>query len=347
MHLHHRSHRLPTLLAAGALVAAPAALGLTSATADPVPGGPFVCGSQPIKLNGLTSNAELTKRLHGLAERRPVLDLSVAGESVAGRPIHLAKVGTGPRTLLFATQQHGDEPLGTEAALAYLDEITGNSPAAKALREEVTVLVVPRVNPDGFERYQDPDFEDGIDPRRNDNNLDLNRLYGPDADPDPATAPEVVAVESVVEEHQPDLIVDYHHQVTYQTEDGAMATMSVLWSTNPRVAPDVADDGRRAAAVVGASLARNGHATVTLYPRSDTSTTARNGLGLDGYPTLLVEQRGQQDTGQKSHGILVREALTSMRGLVDSVADGSFDATDPAAADALPERGERVDGRCE
>lgn len=136
-----------------------------------------------------------------------------------------------------------------------LNELAQLGPNARALRDEVTLLVVPRVNPDGFERYQDPDFEDGIDPRHNDSNLDLNRLYGPDADADPTTAPEVVAVESVVEAHQPDLIVDYHHQVTYQTEDGAMVTMSALWSTNPRVATEVADDGRRAAAVVGDSLA--------------------------------------------------------------------------------------------
>lgn len=44
---------------------------------------------------------------------------------------------------------------------------------------------------------------------------------------------------------------------------------------------------------------------------------------------------------------MVSEALTSMRGLVESVADGSFDATDPAAADKLPNRGDSVDGHCE
>lgn len=256
-------------------------------------------------------------------------------------------MGTGERTLLVVTQQHGDEPMGTEAALQLLKQVSGNDRAARALREQVTLLVMPRVNPDGWERYQDRDFEDGIDPRRNSNNIDLNRLYGPDADPDPSLAPEVVTVESVVAEHQPDLVLDYHHQVTYQTEEGRMATMSVLWSTNPDVVPSVADDGRRTAAVVGDSLAGNGHATVTLYPRSDTATTARNGLGLEGYPTLLVEQRGQQEAGQKGHGVLVREALTSMCGVVGSFADGSFDAVDPAAADALPERGDRVDAGCE
>ncbi|MCM0622283.1 M14 family zinc carboxypeptidase [Nocardioides bruguierae] len=333
------------LLAAAAVLAAPLTAFVAPAAADPVPGGPWNCG-EAVPLSGLLSHEELQQRLTSLAERRDALDLDVVGESLDGRPLYSAVVGDGPRTLAILTQQHGDEPMGTEAAVAFLREISADTPQAAALREAVTVVVVPRINPDGFERYTDEDFRDGIDPRRNSADLDLNRLWGPDADPDPATAPEVAAVEAVLAEHQPDLVVDYHHQVTYRTDEGDMATMSVLWSTHPDVDPAVAADGRRAAAVVGAALERDGHATVTRYPESDTSTTARNGLGLDGYPALLIEQRGQQEAGQKNRGALVREALTSMQGITEALADGSFDATDPAAADALPARGERVDG-CE
>lgn len=354
-----RAARRRTTLAAGLLLPALAATAtagpLAPASADPVPGGPFVCESQPIRLDGLTSNAELVAELERLAAQRPgVVDLEVVGRSVTGRPLHLARVGDGPRTLMVVTQVHGDEPMGTEAALQLLRTVSGPGPEAARLREQVTLVVLPRTNPDGWERYQDPGFAEGIDPRRNESDLDLNRLFGPTVDPDPVLAPEVVAVEEAVARFRPDLLLDYHHQVTYQTEAGRMVSMSVLWATPSqadrdryRFDPEVAADGRRAAVLVRDTVERIGHATVTQYPVSPTVTTARNGLALEGTPTLLVEQRGQQDTGQKGHGVLVREALASMRGVLDAFADGSFDEVDPAAADTLPARGRSIDGACE
>lgn len=338
---------VPTL-AAGLSVGAATTAGAAPAaggTAQAVPGGPWVCGTQPIQLTGLHSNAELAAELDRLAARHPgTVDVARIGRSVEGRPIDAVTVGHGRKTLLVLTQVHGDEPVGTEAALALLRQAAAPTPAGAALRDGVTLVVVPRINPDGWERYQDRDFADGLDPRRNSNDIDLNRTFGP-SEIDLALAPEAAAVQELVADTDPDLILDFHHQVSY-ANDAGLVTMSVLWGTHPDVAPAVADDGRRATAVIGESLAGSGHANVSLYPRSDTATTARNGLSLDGYPTVLVEQRGQQDAGQKGHGALVREALTSMGAVASSLADGSFDAVDPAAADLLPERGDRVRETC-
>ncbi|MFF3523316.1 M14 family zinc carboxypeptidase [Streptomyces albidoflavus] len=272
--------------------------------------------------------------------------METVGRSVDGRPLYTATAGTGPRKLLILTQMHGDEPLGTEAALRMLKKVAGPGRAARELREAVTVKVVPRVNPDGWERYHDPDFREGTDPRLNSHKVDLNRMFGPSPEYDMALAPEAAAVHGVVDGFDPDLVLDYHHQVTYATPDGRMVTMSVLWSTHPDVAPEVAADGKRAAAVVGDALADNPRSNLTLYPRSDTASTARNGLGLDGYPTLLLEQRGQQEAGQKGAGPLIREAQTAMESIAGSLADGSFATVDPARADLLPERGAKVDPPC-
>ncbi|PFG43417.1 zinc carboxypeptidase [Isoptericola jiangsuensis] len=342
-----RPTRATAALALPALVLPLALATAAPAAADPVPGGPWVCGAQPISLAGLTSNDELAAELARLAARHPgIVEVEEIGRSVEGRPLEAVTVGDGPRTLLVLTQVHGDEPMGTEAVLQLLKAAAAPTPAGAALREGVTIVAVPRINPDGWERYQDRDFADGLDPRRNANDIDLNRAFGPTT-VDLALAPEAVAVQDLVEATEPDLVLDYHHQVSYTTEGtDDLVTMSVLWGTHPDVAPDVADDGRRAVAVIGDSLARSGHAEVTLYPRSDTATTARNGLSLDGYPTVLVEQRGQQEVGQKGHGALVREALVSMRAVADSLADGSFDAVSPGDADLLPERGDRVRENC-
>ncbi|GAA2525263.1 M14 family zinc carboxypeptidase [Streptomyces koyangensis] len=334
---------IATALLASPLAASPAA----AAPPPPLKPGPWVCEGEPVKLNRLTSNAELSAELRTLAERHPhTLDVETIGRSVDGRPLYTATAGTGPRKLLILTQMHGDEPLGTEAALRMLKKVAGPGRAARELREEVTIKVVPRVNPDGWERYHDPDFREGIDPRLNSQKVDLNRMFGPAPEYDLALAPEAAAVHGVVDGFAPDLVLDYHHQVTYATPDGRMVTMSVLWSTHPGVAPEVAADGKRAAAVVGDALADDPRSNVTLYPRSDTASTARNGLGLDGYPTLLLEQRGQQEAGQKGAGPLIREAQKAMESIAGSLADGSFATTDPARADLLPERGAKVDPPC-
>ncbi|MFD6040135.1 M14 family zinc carboxypeptidase [Streptomyces koyangensis] len=334
---------IATALLASPLAASPAA----AAPPPPLKPGPWVCEGEPVKLNRLTSNAELSAELRTLAERHPhTLDVETIGRSVDGRPLYTATAGTGPRKLLILTQMHGDEPLGTEAALRMLKKVAGPGRAARELREEVTIKVVPRVNPDGWERYHDPDFREGIDPRLNSQKVDLNRMFGPAPEYDLALAPEAAAVHGVVDGFAPDLVLDYHHQVTYATPDGHMVTMSVLWSTHPGVAPEVAADGKRAAAVVGDALADDPRSNVTLYPRSDTASTARNGLGLDGYPTLLLEQRGQQEAGQKGAGPLIREAQKAMESIAGSLADGSFATTDPARADLLPERGAKVDPPC-
>ncbi|WP_221584316.1 M14 family metallopeptidase [Microbacterium sp. G2-8] len=318
-----------------------------SASSDSTPNGPYVqCGKQPVNLNGMLSNEELQQQIDRLESRRgDVVSVEEIGRSVEGRALNAVTVGSGSRTIVVQTQIHGDEPIGTEAAVALLKNVSAPSPAAQDIRDAVTLVVVPRLNPDGWERYNRDDWASGLDPRRNSNDVDLNRTFGP-SDQDMSLAPEAAAIQEFLQEVQPDLVLDYHHQVTYGTEDGDMATMSVMWGTHPDVAAGVADTAKRAASVIGDGLAGNGHATVTLYPQSDTATTARNGLSLDGIPTLLIEQRGQQEVGQKSSGVLTKEALTSMDSVLGAITDGSFDSVDPESVFDLPERGDRIRTSC-
>jgi hypothetical protein len=80
------------------------------------------------------------------------VSLEAIGRSNEGRDLYLAKVGRGPTTVLYVTQQHGNEPLGTEAALQLLRRLGGGG-AWNSVLDRLTVLVVPRVNPDGAERF--------------------------------------------------------------------------------------------------------------------------------------------------------------------------------------------------
>ncbi|WP_105566481.1 M14 family metallopeptidase [Microbacterium halophytorum] len=343
--------RRPIAALAAAALALPLSIAALAAPAhaspDSTPNGPYVqCGKQPINLNGMLSNEELQNEIDRLESRRgDVVSVEEIGRSVEGRALNAVTVGSGPRTLVVQTQIHGDEPIGTEAAVALLKSVSAPTASAQEVRDAVTLVVVPRLNPDGWERYNRDDWASRLDPRRNSNDVDLNRTFGP-SDQDMSLAPEAVAIQDLLTELQPDLVLDYHHQVTYGTEDGGMATMSVMWGTHPDVAPEVADTGKRAASVIGEGLAGSGHAAVTLYPQSDTATTARNGLSMDGIPTLLIEQRGQQEAGQKSSGVLTKEALTSMDSVLGAFADGSFESVDPETAYDLPERGDRIRTSC-
>ena len=60
----------------------------------------------------------------------PRLELEVIGQSVKGRDLYLAKYITDPDnpTILYLTQQHGNEQLTTEGALEFIKHLgTGKS----------------------------------------------------------------------------------------------------------------------------------------------------------------------------------------------------------------------------
>lgn len=94
------------------------------------------------------------------------------GSSVDGKPLVLAEI-TDPASpvpmqdrvvTLITTQQHGNEPAGTPAALQLLDDIVSRGPIADTLQDQV-LLLWPQANPDGAAGNQ----------RTNANSTDLNR----------------------------------------------------------------------------------------------------------------------------------------------------------------------------
>jgi hypothetical protein len=298
----------------------------------------------------LHSNDELYADLARLDARYEPLSLDVFGRSLDGNPLHAATVGAGETELVFITQQHGNEPIGTEAALYLLDFLSGDTELARSLRDEVTVTVVPRVNPDGFARWErEVGGERGLTaPRLNNEGLDLNRTYDPAAPFREDEAPESVAVRDLVARLDPDLLLDYHGQGNYRGEDGDLVTMSVLWPTNAGVDPAVADASKRAVAAIAESLEEYDYDRLTLYPGEDNPAIARNGVALGGTPTVLVEQRFLQEMGELARGLdldysalvsaLTLEGFITMKGLVEAAADGSLETLAPSLAEQLPER---------
>lgn len=125
-----------------------------------------------------------------VSQGRPDVRVDTLGLSRDGRPVHRLVIGdpTGDdrASLWIVARQHADEMPGSWMADGFLEWILGSTPEAATLRDSMTVHLVPFLNPDGAVRgYQ----------RLNTAGLDLNREWD---DPDPGTAPTVVATRDAI-----------------------------------------------------------------------------------------------------------------------------------------------------
>lgn len=71
--------------------------------------------------------------------------------SNSGRGVPYVVIGSGPTAVLIIAQQHGDEMETSDSAVNFIRTLTNNSKGSNAIREALTVVVVPRVNVDGFD----------------------------------------------------------------------------------------------------------------------------------------------------------------------------------------------------
>lgn len=137
----------------GRLVAVAGLMLTTGASAQNAtnPGGPWVTPNQEIVLEAFLSNEELTGRLMDIqAHARQPMELDSIAITAAGRDVWLVKIGDPQSTpVMIITQQHGDEPHGTEAALDLIKKLSNGGAFARTVLDELYVLIVPRVNPDG------------------------------------------------------------------------------------------------------------------------------------------------------------------------------------------------------
>lgn len=132
------------------------------------------------------------------------------GSSVERREIDIFVRGdqSAPTTTLVLGGMHGDEPKSVDLARRMISLLKQDS----TLGQDIQWVILPVVNPDGFERRQ----------RRNANRIDLNRnfptknwtrgtkrsrMFGGEA---PASEPETKALIEIVERYQPDRIVTIH-----------------------------------------------------------------------------------------------------------------------------------------
>jgi Zinc carboxypeptidase len=113
---------------------------------------PVQAQSQEYAISGFISHAELSKKLQQIdRSSQGQVNVEVAGYSNLGREIYTATVGSGDKVILVQSEIHGNEKTGTAALLNLLQQLGSNSPEAKKIRDEVTIVAMPMVNPDATE----------------------------------------------------------------------------------------------------------------------------------------------------------------------------------------------------
>ena len=190
-------------------------------------------------------------------------------------------------------QQHGNEPAGGEAMLPLAAALADGE--LKPLLDRVTVVIVPRANPDGAEAFT----------RTTANGLDANR------DHLLLTLPEVRAIHAKMAELPPDIVVDAHeYQVagTWLAKFGGLqkADAMLLYATHPAVPKEVAGLAETAyIPAIEAAFRPHGltwfwyHTATSANPQDRTVSLggnapgiSRNNFGLNGAVSFLVETRG-------------------------------------------------------
>lgn len=161
--------------------------------------------------------------LAGLGERPDVTSVAV-GSSVEGRNITGVAIGNpdARRLVVIVGRQHPPEVTGALALFPFVETILSDHPIAREFRSKTLTVVVPVLNPDGVENGHW---------RHNMGGTDLNRDWGPFAQPETRAMRDLL--DRYVDGQGKDLqiLIDFHstgRDVFYTLPDDLETTPAML-----------------------------------------------------------------------------------------------------------------------
>lgn len=252
-----------------------------------------------------------------------VVSTEQVGTSGEGRPITLYTYGMGPTRVLLWSQMHGDEPTASMALvdLMALFHRRPNDPLVKLVRERLTLLMIPMLNPDGAERFI----------RRTAQRIDMNR------DALALVTPEARTLKAVRDRFNPEFGFNLHDQDPRYTV-GTTGRLTAIALLAPPVDESRADnDVRRRAKHVAAGIATTLEELIpgTIAKWDDTFEPRAFGDNVQrwGTSTVLIESGGWPGDKQKMH--LRAMNFVALLDAFRRMADGSWSTTDVKAYESL------------
>ncbi len=245
------------------------------------------------------------------------------GTSVEGRPLRRIDFGSGATTVMLWSQMHGNESTASRALVDVLRFLVqnGRHPMVRRIEHQLSVTLVPVVNPDGAARFV----------RHNALGIDLNR------DARRLVTPEARALKAVRDEIDADWGFNLHDQ-NVRTRLGASGRDVRIALLAPPPGPGETNEVNRAARrmcslladalqpVVGDQVAR--------YDESFNSRALGDAMTRWGTSVVLIESGGELTDPHKEK--LRRANFVAVLIALDAIAGGHWSDVSPQRYLDLP-----------
>jgi hypothetical protein len=258
--------------------------------------------------------------------RAPAFRVREIGRSIHGRPIRAITYGTGPTTVLLWSQMHGDESTATMALADLLAWLGDTSDVDRALRArlaaELTVVMVPMLNPDGAEVFQ----------RENAVGVDVNR------DAARLATPEARTLKALRDSIRPQFGFNLHDQgARILTGQGGRQVGIALLAPAADASRGYA--GARAAARLVASgligvVEGEIPGRVAKYEDDFNPRAFGDLMQRWGTSTVLIESGALPDDPEKQRLRAIN--VVAILSALDAIGSGRYRRADPRVYDALP-----------
>ncbi len=169
-----------------------------------------------------------------IAQLPAMYSVKPVGQSAEQRAIYGIEAGSGPTRILLWSQMHGDESTATRALFDVFRFLSANdafNDLRRQLLEQLHLLFIPMLNPDGAERFQ----------RENAWHIDLNR------DAVKVTTPEAKILRDQTLAFKPSFSFNLHDQESYYSAGVSRTPASIAFLAPPPDADESITESRRRA----------------------------------------------------------------------------------------------------
>lgn len=275
-------------------------------------------------------HATIIPEVRGIVDRsQGLFGVERAGYSQEGREIVRLTFGRGPTSVLLWSQMHGDEPTATLALMDVFTYLNANAGASWviALKDQITVHVLPMLNPDGAERFR----------RFSALGIDINR------DARSLTTPEARILRGAQSSLSADFGFNLHDQgLSSVGPSSRIVAMSLLAPAvdKQRSMIPVRMRATRLAAFVSRQLSEFAPGNIATYDDAYEPRAFGDGMQSWGTSTILIESG--QWPGDPEKAFIRKLNFVAILSSLHAISDSSYQDSDIDEYRALEQNGKRV-----